>query len=159
MAKVTATLGLKTNVKVVRRGLENLRAALPKIGNHRALEAATEIARRMAKPGKKIRYPVKWDSIKQKIKVIIMIMKKQGFLPYIRTHAHERGWKVERTKSGAKTYNNVRGSKYLYGTMRSKKQSNIHLGRYLILRVVYDAVVAGLPRKIKESLKNIPKAT
>jgi hypothetical protein len=159
MAKITASIQVKSNAKLVRKGLENLRAALPKIGNHRALEAATEIARRMARPGKRIKYPVNWDSVKQKIKVIIMILRKQGFLPYKSTHAHERGWKVERTSNGAKTYNAVRGSKYLYGTMRNKRQSNIHVGRHLIFRIVYDAVVSQLPKKIKESLKKVPKAT
>lgn len=155
----SAFVKMKTNVKVVRKNLENLRLALPKIGEHRALETSVEIARRMAKPGKKITYPVKWDSLKQKVKVIIMIMRKQGTLPYIRTHAHERGWKSEAFRSGGKVYNSVRGSKYLYGTMRNTKQSNIHVGRYLVLRTVYDAVVAGLPKRIKDSIKQIPKAT
>ena len=159
MARVSASLTVKNNVKLVRRNLENLRSALPKIGSFRAVEAATEIARRMAKPGKRITYPVKWDSIKQRIKVIIMVMKRQGSLPYVRTNSHERGWKVERNARGAKVYNSARGSKYVYGTMRNIKQSNIHVGRWLILRHVYDAVVAGLPKKVKESLKKVPKAT
>lgn len=153
------SLQVKVNTKLVRRGLENLRAQLPKIGDFRTKEAATEIARRMSRPGRKITYPVNWDSLKQKIYVIIRIMKRQGSLPYIRTHAMERGWKVERVQRGAKVYNNVRGSKYVYGTMRSKWQSNIHIGRWLILRDVYDKVVAELPKRVRESLKRIPKAT
>jgi len=158
MAKIGASLQVKNNIKLVRRGLENLRLALPKIGKFRITEASTEIARRMSRPGRKIKYPVNWDSLKQKIKVIIMIMKKQGFLPMIRTHAHERGWKSETTTRGAKVYNNVRGSKYIYGTMRDKRQSNIHIGRWLILRDVYDAVMKGLPKKVQESLRKVPKA-
>ena len=158
MAKVSASIQFKSNVKLVRKGLENLRTAVPKIGNHRGLEAATEIARRMAKPGKKMTYPAKWDSIKQKIKVIIMIMRKQGSLPYIRTGAHGRGWKAERTSSGAKAYTNVKGDKYLHGTMRDEHQGAMFVGRYVILRQVYDAVVAGLPKRIKESLKKVPHA-
>lgn len=159
MAKVSATLSVKNNVKLVRRNLDNLRTALPRIGKFRLTEALTEIARRMAKKPKKIGYPVPWDSVKQKIKVIIMIMRKQGSLPYVPTGAHERGWKVQVTSGGAKAYNNVRGSKYLYGTMKNKKQSNIHLGRRPILRTVYDQVIVGLPKKVKQSLKKIPKAT
>jgi len=159
MPKIGGSIEIKNNIKLVRRNLENLRASLPKIGKFRAVEAVTEIARRMAKPGKKITYPVNWDSLKQKIYVIMMIMRKQGKLPFVRTHSHERGWKTEATTRGAKVYNNVRGSKYLYGTMRNMKQSNIHLGRWLILRVVYDKVVVGLPKKIKESIRKIPKAT
>ena len=159
MAKISATLSVKSNVKLARRNLDNLRAALPRIGKFRVTEAATEIMRRMAKPGKKMKYPANWDSIKQKIKVIIMIMKKQGFLPYVRTYSHERGWKSQTTTNGVKIYNNARGSKYVYGTMRNTKQSNIHVGRWVILREVYDAVIVDLPKKVKESLKKIPKAT
>ncbi len=151
-------LQVKNNVKLVRRNLENLRTAVPKIGKFRAVEAAVEIARRMSKPGRKITYPVNWDSLKQKIHVIILIMKKQGSLPYIRTRAHERGWKSETTARGAKVYNNVKGSKYLYGTMRSRRQSNIHIGRWLILRDVYDAAIKTLPKKVYESLRKVPKA-
>jgi hypothetical protein len=158
MAKTSAAISVKNNVKLVRRNLENLRTALPKIGKFRLTEALTEIARRMAKPARKIRYPVPWDSVKQRIKVIIMIMRKQGSLPYVPTREHERGWKVQSNAKGGKVWNNVRGSKYLYGTMRNKKQSNIHLGRRPILRDVYDAVIVGLPKKVKESLRAIPKA-
>jgi hypothetical protein len=120
-------------------------------------ETAVEIARRMAKPGKKMTYPAKWASAKQRIKVIIMIMKKQGFLPYVRTHAHERGWKVERNTRGAKVYSNTRGNKQIYGTMRNAQQADMFAGRWPILRVVYDAVVAGLPKKVKESLRKVPR--
>lgn len=158
MAKISAGISFKSNARIVRRNLENLRSALPKIGQHRGLEAATEIARRMSKKPRKLKYPVPWDSVKQKIKVIIMILKKQGSLPYVPTGEHERGWKVERTSAGAKVFNNVRGSKYLYGTMRNKKQSKIHLTRRPILRDIYDKVVSDLPRKIRESLKKVPKA-
>lgn len=148
----------KNNIKLVRRNLENLRLAIPKIGIHRSQEAAKEVARRMARPGRKITYPVNWDSLRQKIHVIIMIMKKQGFLPSIRTHAHERGWKVQTVTNGAKVWNNVRGSKYIYGTMRNRKQSNIHIGRWLVLRDVYDSVMSLLPKKVRESLRKVPKA-
>lgn len=158
MAKVSASLKVRSNVRLVRKNLDNLRTALPTIGKFRLQEAATEIARRMAKRPKKLKYPVPWDSVKQRIKVIIMTMKKQGSLPYNPTGAHERGWKVQSNSSGAKTYNNVRGSKYLYGTMRNRKQSNIHFGRRPILRTVYDAVIASLPKKVKESLRKVPKA-
>lgn len=157
MAKISATITVKNNVKLVRRNLDNLRTSLPKIGKFRLNEALTEIARRMAKKPRKITYPVPWDSIKQKIKVIIMIMRKQGSLPYSATGAHERGWKTQTTATGGKAWNNVRGSKYLYGTMRNKKQSNIHLGRRPILREVYEKVIVGLPKKVKESLKKVPK--
>jgi hypothetical protein len=157
MPRISASLQVKHNIQLVRRGLENLREALPKIGKARMDETAVEIARRMAKPGKKMTYPAKWASAKQRIKVIIMIMKKQGFLPYVRTHAHERGWKVERNTRGAKVYSNTRGNKQIYGTMRNAQQADMFAGRWPILRVVYDAVVAGLPKKVKESLRKVPR--
>lgn len=158
MPKLNATLSVKNNIRLVRRNLDNLRTSLHRIGKQRVTEAGAEIIRRMAKPGKKIKYPVNWDSAKQRIAVIIMIMRKQGSLPYVRTGTHERGWKSQITTKGVKVYNNARGSKYVYGTMRSKKQSNIHVGRWAILREVYDAVIVDLPKKVKESLRQVPKA-
>jgi hypothetical protein len=160
VAKISLSLQVKSNVKLVRRNMDNLRKALPAIGKYRLNEAIDEIVRRMsAGPSKGIGYPVPWDSVKQRIKVIILILKKQGQLPYEPTGAHDRGWKSERTSSGAKAYNNVRGSKFLYGTMRNKRQSNIHAGRRPVLRNVYDAVLRTLPKKVKESLKKVPKVT
>jgi len=154
----SVNLQAKNNVKLVRRNLENLGAAVPKIAKFRIQEAATEIARRMSKPGKKIKYPVNWVNVKQRIKVIIMILKKQGSLPYVRTEQLERGWKTENRSAGVKVYNSRRGSKYVYGTMRNpERQSPIHEGRWPILRSVYDSVVKDLPKKVKESLKRIPK--
>lgn len=155
MAKLSASVNVRHNVQLVRKNMENLRTAIPKIAKTRLNEVSVEIARRMSRPGKKVTYPINWVSVKQRIKVIIMILKKQGSLPYRRTHAHERGWKSESTNSGSKAYTNVRGAKYLYGTMRSKRQSPIHVGRWLILREVYDQVIKGLPKKVKESLKQV----
>jgi len=158
MAKISTSLNMKSNINLVRRNLDNLRTALPRIGKFRITEALTEIMRRMSKPGKKMTYPVPWVNVKQRIKVIIMIMKKQGFLPYARTGSHERGWKMESNVQGGKVYNNSRGSKHLYGTMRDPRQSPIHVGRWVNLRATYDAVVKGLPKKVKESLRKVPRA-
>lgn len=149
-------LKAKASTELVRRNLENLRLALPKVGKFRLTEAGSEIRRRMSKPGKKIRYPVRWANKRQMIKVIIML-RKRGTLPYIRTHAHERGWKEETTTTGIKVYNNVRASRYLYGTMKGERQSSIHVDRWLLLRAVYDAVIKDLPKKVIESLRQLPR--
>ena len=159
MAKISASIQVKNNIKLVRKNMENLRTAIPKIAKTRLNEVSVEIARRMSKPGKKPKYPIPWTNIKQRIKVIIMIMRKQGFLPYVRTQAHERGWKSESTERGSKVYTSVKGSKYLYGTMRNTQVQEMFAGRWPLIRIVYDAVISKLPKKVKESLKNIPKVT
>lgn len=154
----SAPLQVKNNIKLTRKNLENLRSAIPKIAQARLKEASVEIVRRMSKPGKKIKYPVQWTNVRQRIKVILMILRKQGFLPYRRTHANERGWKYEAARNGYKVYSKVRGSKYLYGTMRNTRVQKMFAGRYPLIRIVYDSVVSGLPKAVKESLKRVPKA-
>jgi hypothetical protein len=157
MTRVSVGLQVKTNIKLVQRNLENLRLELPKIAKSRLQEAGREIIRRMSIAGKRITYPVDWESTKQRVKVIILILRRQGRLPYTRTGHHQRGWKMEATANGVKVYNAFKGSKYLYGTMRSKRQSSIHVGRWPILRTVYDSVIKSLPKKVKESLRKVPK--
>lgn len=159
MAGISASIQVRNNIKLVRKNMENLRTAIPKIAKTRLNEVSVEIARRMSRPGSKIKYPVRWTNIKQRIKVILMILRKQGSLPYVRTHEHERGWKSEATANGSKAYTNVKGSKYLYGTMRNTHVQEMFSGRWPLIRIVYDKVLAGLPKKVKESLKGIPKAT
>lgn len=156
MTGISISVRVKSNVKLVRRDLDNLRLAIPKIGAYRIREAGSTIRKRMEKPGKKPTYPLRWASKAQQILVMIKL-RKAGTLPYVRTGAHGRGWKEEVTKSGIKVYNTMRTSKYLYGNMRGEGQSSIHVGRWLLLRAVYDSVIKGLPKKVIESLVSLPK--
>lgn len=146
----------KSNTKLVRRNLENLRTSYKKIGKYRLAEMAAKIKARMQTPGKKIRYPVNWKTIKQKL----AFFASNGFgggIPTIRRHTYERGWKAETTVNGAKVYNNTRGAKYIGGNMRGKGQSSIHQGRWILLRNAYDAVIKQLPKSVVESLRALPK--
>lgn len=150
------SIAIRSNAKLVRRNLEVLRGSYKKIGKFRLSETAAEIKRRMQTPGKKITYPVRWASLLQKL----AFFASNGFgggVPTVRKHKYERGWKAESTVDGAKVYNNTKGSKYIGGDMRGKQQSPIHQGRWLLLRMVYDAVIKKLPKAVVESLRALPK--
>ena len=152
----TINIKVKSNIKLVRRDLDNLRGSIKKIGKYRISETAAEIKRRMQTPGGKIRYPVNWATIKQKL----AFFASDGFgggIPTIRRGTYERGWKAESTVNGAKVYNNTPGAKFIGGNMRGQHQSPIHQGRWLLLRNVYDAVIKRLPKSVVESLRKLPK--
>ena len=159
MSGISINARVKQNFKLVRRNVENLKLAIPKIGRATIDDVAHEIQRRMSKSGKKITYPVHWDSIKQRIKVIILILRKQGYLPYERTDELPKGWKVDRLEKGSRIYNTRKGSKYVYGNMRGKGQSRIHQGRWPLLRTVYDAVIKTVPKRVRDNLRSLPKVS
>ncbi|MEO6565198.1 MAG: hypothetical protein ABIO63_04120 [Casimicrobiaceae bacterium] len=143
-------------MKLVKRNLEQLRGSYKKIGKFRLSETAAAIKQRMQTPGKKIRYPVQWVSLLQRM----AFFASKGFgggVPTIRKHVYERGWKTESTVDGAKVYNNTPGAKYIGGNMRGEGQSPIHRGRWILLRSAYDAVIKKLPKSVVESLRALPK--
>ena len=149
-------LKTKSNVELVRRDMENLRGSYKKIGKYRISETVAEIKRRMKTPGKKIKYPVNWASLIQKL----AFFASDGFgggIPTVRRGTYERGLKAESTLNGAKVYNNTPGAKFIGGNMRGQRQSPIHKGRWLLLRNVYDVVIKRLPKSVVESLRKLPK--
>jgi len=152
------SIRFKSNIKVVRRNLETLRGAYKKIGKYRLGEIAGKIKTRMQTPGKKIKYPVNWKTLKQKL----AFFASNGFgggIPTIRSHKYERGWKSETMVNGIKVYNKMKGAKYIGGNMRGAGQSPIHQGRWVLLRNAYDAVIKQLPKAVIESLRSLPKRT
>lgn len=152
------SISIRSNAKLVRKNLEVLRGSYKKIGKFRLSEAAAEIKRRMQTPGRKVRYPIRWASLLQKL----AFFASKGFgggIPHIRKQKYERGWKDESTVNGAKVYHSTMGrkAKYIGGDMRGKGQSPIHEGGWILLRNAYDAVIKKLPKAVVESLKALPK--
>ena len=56
-------ISITTNAPLVRQGLENLAAEIPQVGRRRIYNTLVKIRSRMRKPGKAVRYPIKWDKI------------------------------------------------------------------------------------------------
>lgn len=153
---VKATIRVKSNKQIVPKSKEDLRAQVPKIAKSRLKAAATDLKKRMSKPGKKIKYPVSWDSVAQKFKVIIMLRKARN-LPYRRTKKMQMGWKVESIQTGYTLSNKVRGSKFVYGDTGTTMQSYIHQNRWPSIRVQADIVVKNLPAGMIRALTETTK--
>lgn len=128
-------------------------------GAMRAISGATnEIVRIMSRPGLEIRYPVSWDSIKQKIFVILKL-KRENDLPYTRKGAYEGGWKSESIANGEMVSNVGHKAVFMAGTPleagfgRGSKvtpsgQSHIHQGRWPLIRPVIESIFRKLPDDI-----------
>jgi len=134
----------------VTQSLTRLGEAIPRIVNADILRTL-ELARdELAQPGKPIKYPVQWDSEKQRRAFFAT----DGFgrgIPTVRTGAYNAGWKVKQTGSGTArefTLSNITPySRYVGGTAYGKAQSNIHAGRWpLAQEVVRLHVEAGLTK-------------
>lgn len=154
---------IQTNIKGVILKIRKLPQQLTR-GAMRTFEQATnEIAHVMSRPGTKIVYPVSWDSIKQKIFVILKL-KRENNLPYTRTGAYEGGWKAEAIEGGEMVSNVghkaifIAGSPLAIGFGSGSKvtasgQSHIHAGRWQLVRPVVEAVLRHLPESLLQAVK------
>jgi len=144
-------ISIKTNLPIVRQGLEDLTADIPKVGRQRLYRTMQAIQRRMRKPGKAINYPVKWDSEKQRRAFFAT----NGFgrgIPTIRTDKYVKGWKILKLNDGYRMTNNTGYAKYVGGTAFGTEQSNIHKSRWGVLRDEVDAEIENLPDEIEDDI-------
>jgi len=143
-------------MKRIPKQLEN--ATLPVLQS-----AVEEIKRIMQRPGLPIRYPVNWDSLKQK-KFVIAKLRREGNLPYRRTGEHSNGWTTESLSSGYSLSNIGHKAVYLYGTasgnglpgatlVTATGQSHIHEGRWRLIRPVIDKVISRIPAAILDRFR------
>jgi len=116
----------------------------------------------MKVPGKKVKYPIKWDTEKQRK----AFFASDGFgrgIPTKRTGEYQKGWKVfpvvgSPADVGYDVGNPLSHSKYIGGTARStRRQSRIHQGRWNLFKEAIDRVVKRLPITMKRSLKLIAR--
>lgn len=160
-------VSLQVTSKLVRKGLENLRKKIPLISRTRIYEVAKAIRKEMSAVVPKPTYPIKWDSVKQRIAYFatdaftIKGRRPKGYknthIPYKRTHATRKAWKVIKTETGYDVFNPLSHSQYLYGRASGAGQSNIHKNRAPIFREVYERHVATLPKKVVTNLKTIAR--
>lgn len=149
-------LTIYSNAPIVRQGLEKLRGALPQIGRLRLYKAAKEIQRRMNKPGRKITYPVQWDSEKQRRAFFAT----DGFgrgIPTVRTNRYIKSWKVKKAKAGYTLSNRSPAARYIGGRAKGSGQSKIHKGRWPLFRDATDFVVTHLPKLVTQNLRDFVK--
>lgn len=115
-------------------------------------ETVIRIKEKLSEEGKPIRYPVQWDTERQRRAFFAT----NGFgagIPYRRTHATRLGWQEERVALGT----NLRGKHpagAVFGLPGSPStwQSRIHRGRWVyLLKVLFDEL-ALLPERISNRI-------
>ena len=137
MLRVTV---IEKGLQRVRKGLENLRAEIPKVAKSRLRAASEEIVKRMQK------YP----GLRPKQK-------------YIRTYLFQRAWKIADTKTGYKVTNTAKRGRvdypeFVVGTLTNpNRQAWMHKGRWPAFADVVSFVVDHLPKSVREHLQTAVK--
>lgn len=113
-------------------------------------QVAGNVRRRMQAEGKPVRYPVQWDSERQKRAFFAT----NGFgkgIPYRRTNRYRFGWQEERQPFGV-TLHNEHPAGAIGGTA-SGWQSRIHRGRWPHLLTVLFEELSKVPADISARLQ------
>lgn len=158
---VTLSVQVK-GAEIVRRGLQNLRLATPKIGAQTIYDAMLRIQRRLKQPGGPITYPVHWDSERQRRAFFATGGFGRG-IPSTRTGTYQRGWMIRRNPStvrvqaGYSLINNTREARFVGGSAYGDGQSRIHRGRWVRLRDITDEELRDLPKTIQRSIDMVAR--
>lgn len=80
-------------------------------------------------------------------------------LPYQRTGDYVNNWSIQPTQNGLGNVlkNTTSGALYISGGAKRDRQSNIHKGRWVLMRDAVDAVMEKTPQYIKENLRKLVK--
>lgn len=149
-------LTISSNAPIVRQGLENLALEVPQIGRRRIYNMMLAIRSALRKPGKPVRYPVQWDSERQRRAFFAT----DGFgrgIPTVRTGAYNAGYQIKRTDKGYQIANSTNYGKYVGGSAYGTGQSNIHRGRWQLMRDVVDNQVEQLPEAVAAEIRMVAR--
>jgi hypothetical protein len=125
-------------------------------------ESAEKIRRIMSRPGLGVRYPIRWDSERQR-RYVMAKLRREGNLPYQRTGAHANAWETQDLANGSVVQNLGHKAVFLYGSASGEfagarlvtktGQSHIHEGRWRLVRPVIESVLSRIPKQILERFK------
>ena len=149
-------ISITTNAPLVRQGLENLAAEIPQVGRRRIYNTLVKIRARMRKPGKAVRYPIKWDSEKQRRAFFAT----KGFgrgIPTTRSGAYNAGWNIAKLDNGYQLVNKTAYTKYVGGDAYGQLHSGIHAGRWPVLRDEVEAEIKTLPEEVEDEIKLVAR--
>ena len=132
MIRLSFSIG--PGARLVRQGLQNLRAEIPKIGRLRIYETAERIMRKMQK------YPPT----------------RQG-QRYIRTFRFRDSWTIARADNGNVLSNRAPYAIFVVGNAYGQGQARVHVGRWPLFRDVADAEVERLPKTIQENIAMVAR--
>ena len=119
---------------IVRKGLQNLAAEIPKIGREQIYRTEQAIVRRM-----KV-YPPAPPASK-----------------YVRTGTLGQGWTITSRADGYTISNATPYTKYVVGSAYGTEQAWMHVGRWLLLRDVSDEEIRKLPTEIDNHITQVAR--
>lgn len=119
---------------IVRKGLQDLSAEIPKIGREQIYRAGQAIVRRMKE------YPAPPP---------------QSL--YIRTGTLGGGWTLTSNKDGYTVRNNTPYTKYVVGNAYGLEQAFMHVGRWQVFRDVQEEEVNKLPPAISNEITMVAR--
>jgi hypothetical protein len=122
------------NADVVRKGLQDLAAEIPKIGREQIYRAGQAIVRRMKE------YPAPPP---------------QSL--YVRTGTLGGGWTLTSNTNGYTVRNNTPYTKYVVGNAYGLEQAWMHVGRWQVFRDVQEEEVAKLPPEIDNHITTVAR--
>lgn len=149
---VNAFLEVNEDSQLVRQGLENLAADIPKVGRLGIYRTAQRIIKHMKQSGAPSTSPVQWDSLLQ----MVAYFASNGFgrgIPTVRTGEYQDGWVARPMDTGYAIENMTEGAKFIGGDEYGFSQSKIHQGRYPIFANVALEEIYELPADVVDQLK------
>jgi hypothetical protein len=136
---------------LVRRGLEDLGAEIPKISRLRIYQSMLKVRTRLRAPAPKPSYPIRWDSERQR-RFVLAMLSERGGLPYRRSGRYQKGWNIVKTGTGYRIENNSPGALHIGGDHSGRGQSNIHQGRWPLFQNIVEEEIRGLPQDIESHI-------
>jgi len=135
---------------LVRKGLQDLGAEVPKIARKDIYDALRGARKIMSTPGRKPTYPIDWDSDKQR-RYVMAMLRAANNIPYRRTDELPKGWTIERAgANGYMLHNPAPAAVYVYGNYEGRRQSHIHEGRHPVAQETVEAAIQRLPDDIEQ---------
>lgn len=146
-------------IELVRKGLEDFAADIPRVSKGRIYGRMDAARKRISKypPIYRGRMPGGFKSDKQRRYVMMLV--RQGKVPYQRTGAYMDTWEIVTLPNDRGYRLQTRGkadkyAKWVGGDARGRNQARIHQGRWAVARTVIDEEVAKIPQEIDRELSS-----
>lgn len=140
-----------TGAEIVRKGLADLAAEVPKIARKDIYDMMVKVRGIMRTPGHPPTYPIRWDSDRQRRYVMAMLRAADN-LPYRRSNALPSGWNIESKDKGYRLYNDAKAAVYVYGNYEGARQSAIHQSRWPVAQEVVEGFITELPPTMEQHI-------
>lgn len=127
-------LSITSNAPLVRQGLQDLSAEIPRVGRLGIYRTVQSIVRRIKT------YPPERPGQR-----------------YIRTGTLGAGWMITPNATGYTTSNNTPYTKYVVGNAYGLEQAWMHQNRWSLLRDVQEEEVAKLPPEVENEISMVAR--